>query len=90
MRKTTIRAPTSGTVHELGVHTVGGVVSPAEVIMMIVPDSEALAIDARLAADKIDQVRSGQPARVRLSAFNQHTTPGARWGRLARVRRHHP
>ena len=43
--------------------------------MLIVPENDTLAIDARLGADKVDQVRKGQTAHVRLSAFNQHTTP---------------
>jgi HlyD family secretion protein len=73
--RTTIRAPVTGTVHQLAVHTVGGVVAPAEVLMIIVPDGAGLEIDAHLPPDKIDQVREGQAAHVRLSAFNQRTTP---------------
>jgi HlyD family secretion protein len=75
MNRTIIRAPTSGTVHELAVHTVGGIVAPAEVLMLVVPENDTLAIDARLSADKVDQVHAGQTAHVRLSAFNQRTTP---------------
>jgi HlyD family secretion protein len=75
MNRTIIRAPTSGAVHELAVHTIGGVVGPAEVLMTIVPENDTLAIEARLSADKVDQVHNGQSARVRLSAFNQRTTP---------------
>jgi HlyD family secretion protein len=75
MNRTIIRAPTSGSVQELAVHTVGGVVAPAEVLMTIVPENDNLAIEARLSADKVDQVHNGQSAHVRLSALNQHTTP---------------
>jgi HlyD family secretion protein len=75
MNRTIIRAPTSGTIHELAVHTVGGIVAPAEVLMLVVPENDTLAIDARLSADKVDQVHAGQTAHVRLSAFNQRTTP---------------
>jgi HlyD family secretion protein len=75
LTRTSIRAPVSGLVHELALHTVGGVIAPAEVLMLVVPDGEMLAIDARLGADKIDQVHVGQAARVRLSAFDQRTTP---------------
>jgi HlyD family secretion protein len=75
MNRTTIRAPTSGTVQELAVHTIGGVVGPAEVLMTVVPESDTLAVEARLSADKVDQVHNGQSARVRLSALNQRTTP---------------
>jgi HlyD family secretion protein len=75
LQRTVIRAPTHGTIHELAVHTTGGVVSPAEVLMLVVPDGDALEIDARLPPDKIDQVRTGQSARIRLSAFSSGTTP---------------
>jgi len=75
LKRTVIRAPTHGTIHELAVHTTGGVVSPAEVLMLVVPDGDALEIDAHLSPDKIDQVRTGQNARIRLSAFNAGTTP---------------
>ena len=75
LKRTVIRAPTHGTIHELAVHTTGGVVSPAEVLMLVVPDGDALEIDAHLPPDKIDQVRTGQSARIRLSAFNAGTTP---------------
>lgn len=70
-----IRAPTSGTVHELAVHTIGGVISPGETLMEIVPDADELVIEARLPPQEIDQVHRGQAAHVRLSAFNQRTTP---------------
>ena len=75
LKRTVIRAPTHGTIHELAVHTTGGVVSPAEVLMLVVPDGDALEIDARIPPEKIDQVRTGQSARIRLSAFNSGTTP---------------
>ncbi len=74
-KRTIVRAPSSGAVQELAVHTVGGVVSPGEVMMAVVPDGDALEIDARLSPDKIDQVHVGQEAHVRLSAFDTRTTP---------------
>jgi membrane fusion protein, type I secretion system len=70
-----LRAPVSGIVHQLSIHTVGGVVSPAEVMMVIVPESDELQLDAHLPPDQIDQVHKGQNAQVRFSAFNQRTTP---------------
>jgi HlyD family secretion protein len=70
-----IRAPQSGIVHQLTVHTVGGVVSPSEPIMMIVPDADRLVIEAKIAPQDIDQVKVGSSAQVRFTAFNQRTTP---------------
>jgi membrane fusion protein, type I secretion system len=70
-----IRAPTAGVVHQLSVHTIGGVIAPAEVIMEIVPDTDDLQVQAKLQPNDIDQVRVDQKAFVRFSAFNQRTTP---------------
>jgi HlyD family secretion protein len=70
-----IRAPTSGVIHQLSAHTIGGVIRAGDPIMSIVPDSDDLQIEARLQPNDIDQVRTGQKAFVRLSAFNQRVTP---------------
>lgn len=70
-----IRAPQSGRVHELSVHTVGGVIAPGEQIMLIVPDADALAIEVKIAPHDITQVYLGQTATVRFSSFDQKTTP---------------
>jgi len=75
LRQIDIRAPQAGRVHQLAIHTVGGVVTPGEAIMQIVPTADALVVEARVAPQDIDQVRIGQPATLRLSAFNQQTTP---------------
>jgi HlyD family secretion protein len=70
-----IRAPTSGIVHQLSAHTIGGVIRAGDPIMEVVPDSDDLQIEARLQPNDIDQVRVGQKALVRFSAFNQRVTP---------------
>jgi HlyD family secretion protein len=70
-----IRAPTSGVIHQLSAHTIGGVVRAGDAIMEVVPDSDDLMIEARLQPADIDQVRTGQTAFVRFSAFNQRVTP---------------
>ena len=75
LKRVDIRAPQDGIVHQSTVHTVGGVINPGEVIMLIVPNSDILEVEAKLAPQDIDQVRLGQPSTLRLSAFNQRTTP---------------
>jgi HlyD family secretion protein len=70
-----IRSPRNGVVHESTVHTVGGVVSAAEVLMLVVPAEEKLTVQARIAPTNVDQVVIGRPARLRLSAFSQKRTP---------------
>ena len=75
LKRIDIRAPQDGRVLRLEVHTVGGVVAPGEPIMLIVPDSDNLTVEAKIAPQDIDQLHYGQPAVLRFSAFNQRTTP---------------
>jgi HlyD family secretion protein len=70
-----IRAPVSGYVHELAVHTNGGVVSPGETLMLIVPEKDALVVQARIDPQHIDQVEAGRPAHVRFTSFSSRSTP---------------
>jgi HlyD family secretion protein len=70
-----LRAPQSGTVHDLSAHTVGGVVGPAEVMMLIVPDGDELLVEAQLQPKDIAQVAVGQTAMVRFAAFDRNATP---------------
>lgn len=75
LRRIDILSPQKGIVHQLAVHTVGGVVTPGEPIMLIVPDADQLVVEARIAPSDIDQVKVGQTAHVRFTAFNQRQTP---------------
>ncbi len=75
LKRIDIRAPQAGIVHQLSVNTVGGVIAAGETVMLIVPQSEALGIEGKVAPQDIDQVAAGQPAVVRLSALNARTTP---------------
>ena len=75
LRRIDIRAPISGLVHELAIHTVGGVIQGGETLLSIVPQSDALVIEAKLSPNDIDQVAAGQSAVVTFSAFNRRTTP---------------
>jgi HlyD family secretion protein len=84
LKRIDIRAPISGFVHQLNVHTVGGVISPSEAIMLVVPVSDSLIVEARVSPTDIDQIRLGQNTRIRFSAFNQRTTPEVT-GKLYRV-----
>jgi HlyD family secretion protein len=75
LKRIDIHAPQAGIVHQLAIHTIGGVVTPGESIMMIVPEADDLIIEAKVGLDDIDQVRLGQSVVLRLSALNQRTTP---------------
>ena len=70
-----VRAPQSGRVLALKAHTVGGVIRAGETVMEIVPDDDALVLQARVLPQDVDKLRSGQSSRIRLSAFDQQTTP---------------
>jgi HlyD family secretion protein len=75
LRRVNLRAPIGGIIHELSVHTIGGVVSPAEQLMLIVPSDDTLSVEVHVPASEIDQVRTLQPTVLRFPAFNQRTTP---------------
>jgi HlyD family secretion protein len=84
LKRIDIRAPQNGMVHQLTVHTVGGVIGQGEVIMLIVPEADALDVEAKIQPQDIDQLRLGQAAILRLTAFNQRTTPELS-GTLSRI-----
>lgn len=70
-----ISAPQSGIVLGLTAHTIGGVIRPGEPIMEIVPADDALVLEARVQPTDVDKVRAGLRSKIRLSAFDQQTTP---------------
>ncbi len=70
-----VLAPVAGSVHELSIHTIGGVISPGAPIMQIIPRDEAMEFEVNVEPVFIDQVHVGQPASVVFSAFNSRTTP---------------
>ncbi|MGQ0680780.1 HlyD family type I secretion periplasmic adaptor subunit [Bradyrhizobium sp.] len=84
LKRVDIRAPQDGIVHQLNVHTVGGVVSPADPVMLIVPEADLLMVDAKISPADIDQLYVGQPTGLRFSAFNQSTTPEIQ-GKIRRI-----
>ena len=75
LARTTIRAPVTGYVYHLAVHTIGGVVGPGETILEIVPQFDDLVLAGRARPQDIDKIHEGQPALVRFPEFNRRTTP---------------
>src|SRR6204780_4884303 len=75
LRRTDIRAPQDGMVEQSTVHTVGGVITAGDAIMMIVPQPADLQGEAKANPQDIDKLQIGQKTLLRLSAFNQRTTP---------------
>ncbi len=70
LKRIDIRSPQDGVVHQLAVHTIGGVISPGEVIMLVVPVADDLTVEARIAPQDIDQLSLRQDVTLKLSAFN--------------------
>jgi HlyD family secretion protein len=75
LRRVDIRAPQNGIVEQSTVHTVGGVINAGEAIMLIVPQTDDLQVEAKVDPQDIDKLQVGQKTLLRLSAFDQRTTP---------------
>jgi HlyD family secretion protein len=84
LRRVELRSPIEGYVHQLTAHTVGGVVSPGDTIMQVVPVADSLVVEARIQPHDIDQLSTDQAAFLKFTAFNQRTTPEVT-GRLHRI-----
>jgi HlyD family secretion protein len=84
LQRVDIRAPQDGTVFQLSVHTVGGVIGQGEAIMLIVPDADSLTVEAKVNPQDIEQVQLGQKTVLRFSAFNRATTPEIN-GQVSRI-----
>ena len=84
LQRVDIRSPQTGYVHELTVHTKGGVISPGEPIMLIVPTADSLVVEVRVAPQDIDRLQTGQAAGLRFPSFDQRTTPELN-GRVTRI-----
>lgn len=75
LERMAIKAPITGDVYQLTVHTIGGVIAPGEPIMLIVPEADDLILQAQVKPQDIDKVRPGQFAYIRFPSFNSRLTP---------------
>lgn len=76
-----LKAPVDGIVQQIEVHTLGGVVTPAQKLMVVVPRGSVLEVEAKLPNKDIGFVEAGQEAEVKVDAF-----PFTRYGTIpARV-----
>jgi hemolysin D len=81
-----LRAPIDGTVQQLAIHTVGGVVSPAQQLMMIVPRGSSIEVEAMISNRDIGFVEHGQDAEIKIDTFN-FTRYGLLHGKVVSVSR---
>lgn len=70
-----LRAPRSGIVHSLQIHSLGAVIRPAEAVLYVVPQDDQLMITAKVDASHVDTIYAGQPAIMRLTSFDARLTP---------------
>jgi HlyD family secretion protein len=78
VKRTDIRAPQDGIVFQSTANTIGGVIAAGtagDPIMLIVPESDQLTVEVKIDPKDIEQIRLGQPAVLRFSAFSLRTTP---------------
>lgn len=75
MAHMSIKAPITGTIYQLNIHTEGGVVAPGETLMMIVPQGDDLVLQAQVTPNDISHVHVGQAASIRFNSFNARVTP---------------
>jgi hemolysin D len=81
-----LSSPVDGTVQQLAVHTVGGVVTPAQVLAVVVPDENELQIEAMVSNRDIGFVYEGQDAQIKVDTFN-FTRYGLLHGKVLSVSR---
>jgi hemolysin D len=79
-----LRAPVDGVVQQLAIHTVGGVVTPAQSLMVVVPRDSRLEIEAMVSNRDIGFVQAGQDAEIKVDTFN-FTRYGLLHGRVLSV-----
>lgn len=64
-----LKAPVTGTVHQLAIHTIGGVVTPAQELMQIIPHDDPVEVEAWLPNKDIGFVNEGQEAEIKVETF---------------------
>jgi len=75
LARLSVRAPVSGKVVELSVHTNGAVVKPGDTLMEIVPERDALEVEAHVRPEDADNIQIGMPASVTFSAYQRRRLP---------------
>jgi HlyD family secretion protein len=84
LNRVEIRAPQTGIVNQLAIHTIGGVIGNGETLMQVVPRADKLVVEAKVAPHDVDQLAIGADTVVRIMAGNPRTMPELK-GKLAYV-----
>ncbi len=75
LTRMSIKAPQDGTIYQMTIHTEGGVITPGEPLMLLVPEGDKLVLQAQVQPQDVDNITTGQLARIRFPGFNSRTTP---------------
>ncbi len=75
MTRMIIRSPVAGIVNEINVNTIGGVITPAQRLLTLVPNNAKLQVEVKLQPNDIDQIFVGQKAKLKFTAFSSRNTP---------------
>ncbi len=81
LQRTVLVSPVHGVVNKLSITTIGGVVRPGEEILQIIPIEEELLVEAKVAPENIANIRPGQEATIKMSAYD-YTIYGTIKGRV--------
>jgi HlyD family type I secretion membrane fusion protein len=84
MTRMEIKSPIAGTINEVTVNTVGGIITPAQKLLTIVPLDAKLQIEVKVQPNDIDQIFVGQAAKLKFTAFSSRNTPEI-YGKVAFV-----
>ncbi len=84
IERTTVRSPATGKVVGLTIFTVGGVISPGQKLMDVVPQNEPLVISAKVKPTDMDDLRIGQTTEIKVSAFHDRGLPLLK-GRISKI-----
>jgi hemolysin D len=86
LSNTLLRAPVDGVVERLAIHTIGGVVSPAQPLLVVVPDHGGLMVEAQLANRDVGFVHPGQEVALKVETYD-YTRYGFLHGKVLEVSR---
>jgi HlyD family type I secretion membrane fusion protein len=79
-----IRAPIAGIINEVSVNTIGGIITPAQKLLTIVPQDARLQVEVKVQPNDIDQLYVGQNTKLKFTAFSSRSTPEI-FGKIAFV-----
>jgi HlyD family secretion protein len=75
LQQIALRAPASGIIHEVQMTTIGGVISPGQTLLQVIPQDSGFAFEVRVPPRDINKVRMEQPAQIVLTALDPQITP---------------